>query len=124
MPLAGNSTRFGPDTSEFRDYPFGGGFEGRIEETLNLTKWVSLGFTGYYYWIYHYERSDGRSKIGILKPRITVKLPGNFRVGVEHQVYYDNRFIRNIPELHLTQTEQKFFVQLLFEDKRWKGKYH
>jgi hypothetical protein len=124
VPLAGNSTRFGPDTSEFRDYPFGGGFEGRIEETLNLTEWVSLGFTGYYYWIFHYERSDGRSKIGILKPRITVKLPGNLRLGVEHQIYYDNRFIKTIPALHLTQTEQKFFVQVLFEDKRLKGKYH
>jgi hypothetical protein len=36
VPLAGNSTRFGPDTSEFRDYPFGGGWEGRIEERINI----------------------------------------------------------------------------------------
>jgi hypothetical protein len=122
--MAGNSTRFGPDTSEFRDYPFGGGYEGRIEETLNLTDWVSLGFTGYYYWIYNYEGVNGKSRIGILKPRISVKLINNIRVGIEHQVYYDNRFINNLPVLHLRQTEQKFYFQILFDDKRWKGKYH
>jgi hypothetical protein len=124
VPMAGNSTRFGPDTSEFRDYPFGGGYEGRIEETLNLTDWVSLGFTGYYYWIYNYEGVNGKSRIGILKPRISVKLINNIRVGIEHQVYYDNRFINNLPVLHLRQTEQKFYFQILFDDKRWKGKYH
>ena len=124
VPLAGNSTRFGPDTSEFRDYPFGGGVEGRIEETLNITDRVSLGFTGYYYWIYNYEGLEGKSRIGILKPRISVKLFRNTSVGIEHQAYYDNRFIENIPVLHLRQTEQKFYLQFLFEDKRWKGKYH
>ena len=44
VPLAGNSTRFGPDSSEFRNYPFGGGYEGRIEERLNIGKWISLGY--------------------------------------------------------------------------------
>src|SRR6187200_3256184 len=37
VPLAGSITRFGIDTStsEFRDYPFGGGSQARIEERLN-----------------------------------------------------------------------------------------
>jgi len=124
VPLAGNSSRSAPDTSEFRDYPFGGGFEGRIEETLNLSKWVSLGLTAYYYWIYHYEGIEGKSKIGIIKPRISVKLFRNLHIGMEHQVYYDNRFIEDLPPLRTRQTEQKFYLQFLFEDRRWKGQYH
>jgi len=124
VPLAGNTTRFGPDTSEFRDYPFGGGFEGRIEETLNLTKWVSMGFTGYYYWIYNYEGLPGKSRIGILKPRITFKVFKNISFGMEHHVYYDNRFIKDIPDLHLVSTEQKFFLQVFIEDPRRMGRYH
>ncbi len=123
VPLAGNSTRFGPDTSEFRDYNFGGGLEGRIEETLNLTQWVSLGFTGYYYRINTYDGLPGKTWIGILKPRITVKLFNNTSIGLEHHVYYNNRFINDIPALHLKRTEQKIFLQVYLEDPRRKGHY-
>lgn len=124
VPLAGNSTRFGPDTSEFRDYPFGGGFEGRIEERLNIGRWLSLGFNGYYYWIYNYEGSSGKSRIGIIKPSVTVKLFRNVSIGAEHHVFYDNRFLENNQELHLRRTEQKFFLQIFFEDKERRGMYH
>ena len=44
VPLAGNNTSFGPDTSLFRDYYFGGGLEAKIEEMFHLKKFVSLGF--------------------------------------------------------------------------------
>jgi hypothetical protein len=123
VPLAGNSTRFGPDTSEFRDYNFGGGLEGRIEETLNLTRWVSLGFNGYYFRINTYDGLPGKTWIGILKPRITVKLFNNTSIGLEHHVYYNNRFINDIPALHLKRTEQKIFLQVYLEDPRRKGHY-
>jgi hypothetical protein len=126
VPLAGNSTRFGPDTSEFRDYPFGGGFEGRIEERLNIGNWVSLGFNGYYYWFFNYPSSGfkGKSRIGILKPFITVRLYKNISAGFEHHVYYDNRFIDELNALHLTTTEQKVFLQIFFQDRQRYGKYH
>lgn len=123
VPLAGNSTRFGPDTSEFRDYPFGGGAEGRIEERLNLGNWVSIGFNGYYYWLFNYE-SSGKSRVGILKPFITVKLHKNISLGFEHHIYYDNRFFDKSSELHLRTTEQKLFVQIFFQDRGRYGKYH
>lgn len=121
VPLAGNNTRSGPDNAEFRDYPFGGGFEGRIEERLNLTKWISLAFNGYYSWIYNYEGSPGKSRIGILKPSVTFRFLKNLGLGFEHHIYYDNHFIKNIPDLHLTTTEQKFYLQYFFSDnnRRW-----
>jgi hypothetical protein len=124
VPLAGNSTRIEPDTSAYRDYPFSGGVEGRIEETFNLGHWMSLGFTGYYYWLNSYEPPARKSRIGIIKPRITVRLAGNVYVGFEHHIYYDNQSIEKTPSLHIRQTEQKFFIQILLEDKRRIGKYH
>ena len=124
VPIAGNATRFGPDSSEFRDYPFGGGWEGRIEERLNLGKWMSVGFNGYYYWIYNYEGSKGRSRIGILKPMVAIRLFKNTSLGFEHHIYYDNRFIDDVSSLHLKRTEQKIFLQFFFEDKRRSGRYH
>jgi hypothetical protein len=124
VPLAGYTTRFGPDTSEFRDYPFGGGFEGRIEERFNIGKWLSLGFNGYYYWIYNYEGSKGKSRIGILKPIMTLRLFNNTSLGFEHHIYYDNGFITDLASLHLKRTEQKIFLQFFFPNGRRSGNYH
>ena len=124
LPLAGSITRFGLDTSEFRDYPFGGGWQGRIEERLNIGKWLSLGFNGYYYWIHNYEGSNGKSHVGILKPLITLRFINNVSIGFEHHIYYDNRVTDENIELHLKRTEQKVYVQFFFEDKRRYGRYH
>ena len=124
VPLAGNSTRFGPDTSEFRAYNFGGGVEGRVEETLNLTKWVSVGFNAYYYLIHTYDGLPGNSLVGILKPRITLKLLKNTSIGLEHHIYYNDRFASDLPDLHLKRTEQKLFIQVYLEDSRRRGHYN
>jgi hypothetical protein len=124
VPLAGNNTRVRVDTSEVRDYPFGGGWEARIEERLNIGRWLSLGFNGYYYWIHNYEGSNGKSQVGILKPVITLRVINNISLGFEHHIYYDNRFTDKTNELRLTRTEQKVFLQFFFEDRRRYGRYH
>ncbi|TMI88456.1 MAG: DUF3943 domain-containing protein [Bacteroidetes bacterium] len=124
VPLAGNNTRVRIDTSEVRDYPFGGGWEARIEERLNIGRWLSLGFNGYYYWIHNYEGSNGKSQVGILKPVITLRVINNISFGFEHHIYYDNHFIDKTTEQRLTRTEQKVFLQFFFEDRRRYGRYH
>jgi hypothetical protein len=124
VPLAGNSTRFGPDSSVFRDYDFGGGLEGKLEETINLNGWTSLGFTAFYYWIHSYTGAPGNSLVGILKPRITFKLYKNLSIGFEHHIYQNDRFLNRVTTLHLTRTEQKLFLQLYLEDPKRRGKYH
>jgi hypothetical protein len=124
VPLGASNVRVGPDTSEFRDYNFGGGMEMRIEETLNLTRWVGLGFTGYYYWLHNYEGSNGKSQVGILKPKVTFRLFRNANIGMEHHIYYNNRSADKNSQLRFTRTEQKFFLEFYFEDPRRRGKYH
>jgi len=124
VPIAGNSTRFGPDTSEFRDYPFGGGWEAKIEERLNLAKWISIGLNGYYYWIFNYEGSKGKSRIGILKPLINLRLFKNTSLGFEHHIYYDNHFINDFGSLHLNRTEQKIFLQFFLQGNQRDDRYH
>jgi hypothetical protein len=124
VPLAGAKTKFTTDTSSVRDYPFGGGFEGRIEERLNIGNRLSLGFNGYYYWIYHYEGSKAKSKIGIIKPSVSVRLFNNVSLGFEHHVYYENQFLKEGNETHARRTEQKLYLQLFFEDRKRIGNYH
>ena len=124
VPLAGNNTEFGPDTSEFRKYNFGGGMQAKLEETFNLNKWATLGLTGFYYFIHTYNGLPGNSLVGILKPSITVKLFKNLSIGMEHHIYRNDRFLNNKPDLHITRTEQKLFLQLFLEDAKRYGRYH
>ncbi len=126
VPIGANRTNFGPDTSPFRDYKFGGGVEAKVEETFNLNKYAAIGLNAYYYWLHNYEGDPGRSSIGIIKPRVTLKLLKNLSVGLEHHVYYVNQYLKNnpTPTLQLTRTEQKVFLQLFLEDPKRKGNYH
>ena len=124
VPLAGNSTRFGPDTADFRKYNFGGGFEGRMEETLNLSRWVSAGFNAYYYWIRTYNGIPGTSIIAILKPRIAFKIFKTASIGLEHHIYFNDRLTKNSSDLHLKRTEQKIFFQIYLEDAQRRGHYN
>ena len=122
VPMAANNTSFGPDTSLFRDYNFGGGLEAKIEETLNL-KFATIGFKGYYYWLHNYENLSGNSSIGILKPRVVIHLGKTVGLGIEHQAYFVNRTLKGVPTLHLVRTEQKLFLQVFLEDPKRRGRY-
>lgn len=124
VPLSANKTNFGPDTSPFRDYTFAGGLEAKIEETFNINKYASIGLNAYYYWTHNYEDLPGRSSIGIIKPRATVKLFGNMSLGFEHHIYFVDEYLENTPTLHLKRTEQKAFLQWFFEDSKRKGRYN
>ena len=57
VPLAGNSTRYGPVTSEVRDYNYGGELGGKLESTIELGRWASATSIGYYYWIHTFCRT-------------------------------------------------------------------
>jgi hypothetical protein len=124
VPLGANSTQYGPDTSEYRDYNFGGGLEAKAEETFNLNQWASLGFNAFYYWIHTYEGLPGNSLVGILRPRLTVRLFKNLSFGFEQHIYHNDRFLNGVPTLHITRKEQKFFLQLFLEDPKRRGHYH
>jgi hypothetical protein len=107
-----------------RRYNFGGGLQGKIEETFNLNDWATLGFTSFYYWIHTYNGLPGTSLVGILKPVVTVRLFKNFRIGFEQLIYRNDRYFKEAPSLHLTRTEQKLFLQVFLEDPQRRGRYH
>jgi len=125
VPMAGNNTQFGSDTSDFRRYNFGGGLQAKIEETFNLNKWATLGFTGFYYYIKTYNGLPGSSLVGIFKPSLTLQLYKNLRIGFEHSIYQNDRFLtQSKTNLHVTRTEQKVFLRLFLEDPQRRGLYH
>ena len=124
IPFAGSSTKFGPDTSQVRDYNFGGGLEAKFESTINIGKYATASLIYYYYFIHTYEGLSGDNFIGILKPRVTVALFKNLSIGFEHYVYYNDRYLKDFPSIHLVRTEQKIFLQIYLEDKQRRGHYN
>ncbi|MHB1688696.1 MAG: DUF3943 domain-containing protein [Ignavibacteriaceae bacterium] len=116
IPFAGNSKAAGPDTSQIRDYYFGGGAKAMLESTLNLGGWINFSITGYYYWIHTWVGTPGNNFIALFNPSISVRLFKNISAGFQQVVYYTDRYLRDYPNVHVVRTEQKLFVQLYIED--------
>jgi hypothetical protein len=115
-PFGGNSRVSGPDTSQFRDYEFGGGAHTLIETTLNLGGWINFSISGYYYWFHTYSGTPGENYIALFNPSISLQLYEGFSAGIEQVMYYSDRFSKYYPSAHSVRTEQKLFFQLYLED--------
>jgi len=124
VPFSGNNTRFGPDTSQVRDYNYGGGLEGKFESTLNINKYATASMIYYVYWISTYVGIKGNNFVHIIKPRITIRLYKMLSIGFECNFYYNDRYSADFPPTHLVRTEQKAFLLLYFEDKQRRGQYN
>lgn len=124
VPVAGNSTRFGPDTSQFRDYDYGGGLESKIEASLTLGKYFTASMVYHNYMIRTYVGPPGKNFISIFEPKITLLVFKNLSIGYEHYVYSDNRYLDNFAAIRSTRTEQKIFLSLFLEHSQRKGRYH
>jgi hypothetical protein len=120
VPVAGNSTQYGPDTLQVRDYNYGGGLGGKLESTLELGRRVNATFIGYYYWIHTYVGHKGDHYIGIIRPRLEVRCVRNLSLGFEHLVYYSDRYPADFHPIHLVRTEQRIFLKMVYEQFRRK----
>ncbi len=116
VPLGGNSTQLGPDTSQFRDYNYGGGAEGKLEAGLILAGWASVKIRSNYYWIHTYVGIAGDNYIGIVRPSVVFRLVDNLSLGFEHLVYYSDRYASGFPGAITVRTEQKVFLQYYIEN--------
>lgn len=122
-PLAGNSTRFGPDTLQVRDYTYNDGFEARYETALDFGEYVHLALSYEYYILHTYVGPAGTNYIGILTPHIDVKILKNLRLGFEHFQYYDDRYLKNFAAQFSVRTEQKIFLTWFLQNPQRRGHY-
>ena len=123
-PLAGNSTRYGPDSSQVRDYTYNNGLEVKFETRLNIGNVVSASFSYYYYILHTFDGPPGNNYVAILRPRIDVRLYKNLSIGFEHFQYYDDRYLKNYPPIFSDRTEQKIFLTYFFKDGQRKEEYN
>ena len=115
VPFGANSTRYGPDTSQFRDYNYVGGLAGKFESTLEIGRAVSATFLGFYYWLHTYVGHKGDNYIGMIRPRLEIRCIKNFSVGAEQLIYYSDRFPVDFHPVHIVQTEQRIYLKVFFE---------
>jgi hypothetical protein len=134
VPLAGNSTGPITDTSQFRDYSFGYGWEAKVESSLSLGKVATIGITYNYFMIHLFNNTGmgepvggatlGNNSIGILKPKITLQVYKSMSVGFEYYMYSQVHVEEGFPTFSQLQTEQKIFIQFYFEDPQRRGHYN
>ena len=124
IPLAGNSSRLAPDSVGLRNYVFANGLQGKIESTLSLGRYASASFIYYHFWLHTFEGPKGNNAIGIVRPRVTVRLFRNLSLGYEHFGYATNRTLQDFPGQRSVITEQKIFLQLFLEDSQRRGRYN
>jgi len=124
VPFAGSSTKYGPDTSQYRDYNFGGGLEGQFESTINFGEFATATLAAYYYWIHSYVGLKEDNFITMVKPRVTIRLYRNLSLGLEEAYYVNNIHSPDLPIVRSTRTEEKIFLMFYFEDKQRRGHYN
>ena len=124
VPLAGNGTRLGLDTSHVRDYIYGGGLQGKFESTLNIGKFASVSLIYYFYMISTYVGPSGNNFFHILKPKVTLRLYKKLNIGYEYSIFLNDRYLSDYPHIHNTRTEQKIFLMFYFEDPQRRGQYN
>ena len=133
VPFAGSSVGEVTDTSQFRDYRFAYGLEGKIESTLALGKYATISMLYNYYFIHAFNNTgNDESKIGtlgnnfisMLKPRITLQIYKDLSFGMENSIYLNDHYQRYFPPLHSTQSEQRIFLMFYLEDPQRKGHYN
>jgi hypothetical protein len=123
-PLAGNSTLIAPEAFGLRDYVYTNGFQGKVESTLSLGKYASAAFVYYHFWLKTIEGPEGSNSIGIVRPRVTLRLFKNLSLGYEHFGYSTNRKLDDYPNQRSVITDQKIFLQLFLEDPQRRGRYN
>ncbi len=97
-----------------RNYDYSGGGEAKFEGTLNLAKRGQVTLIYYLYRLHTYIGPAGHKTIGILKPRMAVKLLGNLSLGFEYLYYHKDGILRDFPDVHKRSSEQKIYLMLYF----------
>jgi len=97
-----------------RNYDYSGGGEAKFEGTLNLANRGQVTAIYYVYWLHTYIGPAGNKTIGIFKPRIAVKLFRNLSLGFEYLYFHKDNYLRDFPDVHKRNSEQKLYLMLYF----------
>ncbi len=100
------------DTSFYRDYRFGYGWEGKIETSLEIGTFANITIPYYYFFIHAFNNTGkdespngtlGNNYINMLKPRVSVRVYKDLSIGLEHNIYLNSHYQAGYPSLKETK---------------------
>ena len=97
-----------------RNYDYSGGGELKLECTLNLADMGQLTAIYYLYGLHTYIGPAGNKVLGVFKPRIAVKIFDHLSLGAEYLLYHKRSALRDFPDIHTSNSEQKLYLLLYF----------
>jgi hypothetical protein len=132
VPFSGSSTEAISDTSQYRDFNFGYGWEAKLETSIIIGNLATLG-VNYYYFMLHAINSVGvdepgaislgNNLLGILQPKVTFHLYKNLNIGGEYYLYAQTH-INDGYSISTHTTEQELFIEFYFEDPQRRGHFN
>jgi hypothetical protein len=97
-----------------RNYDYSGGAEAKFEGTLNFAKIGQVTAIYYLYWLHTYIGPAGNKGISVFRPRIAVRLVHNLSLGFEYTYYSKSNYLRDFPDVHKSESEQKLYLMLYY----------
>ena len=97
-----------------RNYDYSGGLEGKFEGTLNLGRIGQVTAIYHMYGLHTVVGPAGNKIISVFKPRIAIRLSGALSLGCEYLSYHKDSYLRDFPDVHVSNSEQKIFLMLYF----------
>ena len=117
VPLgASNSKKIvqeGEQNPGFKNYTYSGGAEMRMESAINFG-WAEVGAIYYFYYLVTYVGEPGYNVIGILRPRVSVKIFKIMNVGYEYLLYTRHDYFKTGSDFRAQTGEQRIYLLLNF----------
>jgi hypothetical protein len=110
IPLSGISSPYAQ--IEDRNYNYAGGFEAMFEAAFNLGGWGNITAAYYIYALHTYVGASGNSIVGIFRPKIAVNVTNFLSVGFEFLQYGKDSYLRDFPDVHVRNNEQRVYIML------------
>ena len=98
-----------------KEYNFSSGLNLKFESSINL----DWGFFLVDYSIFYLHTIIGAKSdeyVGILKPKVEVKLYKDISIGAEYLFYHREGFYKDYPDINLRNNEQKIFLSYRFQN--------
>ncbi|MBL7129304.1 MAG: DUF3943 domain-containing protein [Ignavibacteria bacterium] len=96
-----------------RSYNFGTGLSGKFDGMLNIGR--ARLYIGYLlYWLHTLHGIDGDDYLGIIKPRLQVRIFDNFSIGLEYLLYHRTGKYKRYPHVDIQNNEQRLFISYIF----------
>ncbi|MBK6770703.1 MAG: DUF3943 domain-containing protein [Ignavibacteria bacterium] len=98
-----------------KEYNFSSGLNLKFESSINL----DWGFFLVDYSIFYLHTIIGAKSdeyVGILKPKVEVKLYKDISIGAEYLFYHREGFYKDYPDIKLRNNEQKIFLSYRFQN--------